>query len=85
MNEYISRGKAIQAILDLPDSENGYSGSYDKETIIGAIEDVAPIICCKDCKHSVPCEKNSEYRYYCKFTTLYNKASFFCANGDEKT
>ena len=82
--EPIYREDVVRAIMSLPNCENGFSDTYDKSTIISVVEDVPSVICCKDCKHSVPCEKNSEYRYYCKFTTLYNKASFFCANGKEK-
>jgi len=46
---------AIDAINDLPNCPNGYSGSYDKASIISALEEVPPaqteIIRCKDCKH----------------------------------
>ena len=34
----IDAGKLIQAILDFPDCENGYSDTYDKEYIIGEID-----------------------------------------------
>ena len=82
--EAIYREDVVRAIMSLPNCENGFSDTYDKSTIISVIEGIPSVICCKDCKHSIHCETNSEYRYYCKCTTLYNKASFFCANGDEK-
>lgn len=40
MSDYISRQKAIEAIMDLPNCPNGYSDTYDKECIIGMIEEV---------------------------------------------
>lgn len=40
MADYISRQKAIEAIMDLPDCPNGYSDTYDKECIIGTLEEV---------------------------------------------
>lgn len=40
MADYISRGKAIEAIMDLPNCPNGYSDTYDKECIIGTLEEV---------------------------------------------
>ena len=40
MNDLISRRAAIQAIDDLPNCYNGYSDTYDKAYIIGAIEEL---------------------------------------------
>ena len=40
MAEYISRQKAIEAIMDLPNCPNGYSDTYDKECIIGTLDEV---------------------------------------------
>ena len=40
MAEYISRQKAIEAIMDLPNCPNGYSDTYDKACIIGMLVDV---------------------------------------------
>lgn len=42
MSDLISRQKAIQKIKELPNSPNGYSATYDKASIIMAIEDVEP-------------------------------------------
>ena len=55
MADYISRQKAIEAIMDLPNCPNGYSDTYDKECIIGTLEevptaDVVEVVRCKDCK-----------------------------------
>lgn len=43
MSDLISRQKAIQRIKELPNSPNGYSATYDKASIIMAIEDVEPV------------------------------------------
>lgn len=40
MERYIDAEKAIEAIYDLPNCPNGYSDTYDKECIIGTIEEV---------------------------------------------
>lgn len=55
MADYISRQKAIEAIMDLPNCPNGYSDTYDKECIISTIEevptaDVVEVVRCKNCK-----------------------------------
>lgn len=56
MADYISRQKAIEAIMDLPNCPNGYSDTYDKACIIGMLEevptaDVVKVVRCKYCKH----------------------------------
>ena len=43
MSDLISRQKAIKRIKELPNSPNGFSGAYDKATIILALEDVEPV------------------------------------------
>lgn len=40
MGDLISRQEAIKTIEDLPNCYNGFSDSYDKAYIIGAIEEV---------------------------------------------
>lgn len=40
MSDVIYRQDAIDAVMDLPDCENGYSDTYDKSCIIGVIEDL---------------------------------------------
>lgn len=42
MSDLISRQKVIKRIEELPNSPNGYSATYDKASIIRAIEDVEP-------------------------------------------
>lgn len=37
----ISRQAAIQEIKELPDCQNGYSDTYDKEQIIGILEELS--------------------------------------------
>ena len=69
--EPIYREDVVRAIMSLPNCENGFSDTYDKSTIISVIEDVHSVICCKDCKHSVPCKKNSECRYSPSFSSRF--------------
>ena len=38
--EYIKREDVVRAIMSLPNRENGFSDTYDKETIIGVLEGV---------------------------------------------
>ena len=40
MDDLIRRQDMINAVMDLPDCENGYSDTYDKACIIGVIEDL---------------------------------------------
>lgn len=40
MSDLISRQAAIKAIEDLQDCYNGFSDTYDKACIIGALEEV---------------------------------------------
>ena len=63
MSDLIDRKAAIKAIDDLPNCYNGYSDTYDKAYIIGALEelpsvDAVEVVRCKDCRHWV-----GEYRY----------------------
>lgn len=39
----IDADAVIKAIDDLPDCDNGFSGTYDKARIIGVIEEVPPV------------------------------------------
>lgn len=43
MNDLISRQAAIKAIDDLPNCYNGYSDTYDKECIIGVLEELPTV------------------------------------------
>ena len=53
--DLIDRQAAIDAIEDLPNCDNGYSGTYDKAYIIATLEELPSaqpeIIHCRDCKH----------------------------------
>lgn len=42
MSDLISRQAAIDAIEGLPNCYNGYSDTYDKACIIGALEELPP-------------------------------------------
>lgn len=51
MSDLIKRSDAIRAIEDLQDCYNGFSDTYDKACIIGAMEEVPSInSICRDCK-----------------------------------
>ena len=56
MNDLIKRSDAIKEIMDLPNCENGYSGTYDKQTIIVAIEDVPTVNQWIKCSDRLPQE-----------------------------
>ena len=43
MREYITKQDAIKAITELPDTRNGFSGTYDKACIISTIEGVSSV------------------------------------------
>ena len=49
MNKYQRVNDVCRAILELPDAENGYSGSYDKAEILNALEDLPTIEVDEDC------------------------------------
>ena len=40
MSDLISRQAAIKVIMNLPDCPNGFSDTYDKDCIIGVLEEV---------------------------------------------
>ena len=67
MADYISRQKAIEAIMDLPNCPNGYSDTYDKECIIGTIEEVPTADVRENIKAHWVTQKigNGETRYTC--------------------
>ena len=84
MADYISRQEAIKAIMDLPNTPNGYSDTYDKACIIGMLAevptaDVVPVVRCKDCKHSV----KQHLGYGCEMNyRLATNGEWFCADGE---
>lgn len=90
MVDYISRQKAIEAIMDLPNCPNGYSDTYDKECIIGTIEevptaDVVEVVRCKDCKHSI--EDKLFGGLWCQHLTekhCERNADFYCGSGERR-
>ena len=40
MSDLISRQEAIEEVIALPNTENGYSETYDKECIIGLLKEI---------------------------------------------
>lgn len=96
MADYISRQKAIEAIMDLPNCPNGYSDTYDKECIIGTLEevptaDVVEVVRCKDCRYwktvtepiGIECEPG-ETAHYCAMDGMITRTFDFCSYGDRK-
>ena len=55
MQDLISRQAAIDAVMDLPNTENGYSDAYDKARIISLIEDIPPVIPKRQTGEWIPC------------------------------
>ena len=82
MADYISRQKAIEAIMDLPNCPNGYSDTYDKACIIGMLEEVqtanvVEVVRCKDCKYY---QRDLMWGHgYCYGQK--RKEDWFCADG----
>ena len=56
MDDLISKGDAIKAIEGLPNCPNGYSDTYDKAYIIGAIEEVPSANQWIPCSERLPSE-----------------------------
>ena len=68
MSNLISKQAAIKAVEDLPDCDNGFSDTYDKDCIIGVLEEViaidaVPVVRCKDCKHNYSKKYNKRYNH----------------------
>ena len=83
MADYISRQKAIEAIMDLPNCPNGYSDTYDKACIIGMLEevqtaDVVEVVRCKDCKYFV------DEGMYCENNIITQFDHFYCYYGERR-
>ncbi len=91
MAEYISREKAIEAIMDLPNCPNGYSDTYDKACIIGTLEevptaDVVEVVRCKDCIHYWKNWKDGEPDYGDEVAMCLcsPKDDAFCSEGERR-
>ena len=85
MNDTISRQDAIKAIEDLPNCYNGFSDTYDKACIIGALEELPSaepeIIRCKDCKHW---KHSTIIPNYCDVWDWCNRADDFCSFAERR-
>lgn len=90
MADYISRKKAIEAIMDLPNCPNGYSDTYDKECIIGTLEevqtaDVVEVVRCEKCKwYKEGYDIDGKWFTHCNNIRTYGPTApyWFCADGD---
>lgn len=83
MADYISRQKAIEAIIDLPNCPNGYSDTYDKDCIIGILAgistfDVVKVVRCRECKHK------AEGQGYCYKHGIWLHRMTFCSEGERR-
>ena len=71
MSDLINRQDAIDAVMDLPNCDNGYSDTYDKAQIVGVLEDVPSaepeqaIKDCRNCKHGAYNDHWDTYFCYC--------------------
>lgn len=64
MSDLISRREAIKAIDDLPNCYNGFSDTYDKACIIGALEELPSAEQWIPVKWREPTEEESKYYTY---------------------
>ncbi len=90
MSDLIDRQDAIKAIEDLQDCYNGFSDTYDKACIIGALEEVPSahpeIIRCRDCENWDKTWTNDwspEY-HYCPMIDGVRKGDFYCADAKRR-
>ena len=99
MADLIERKAAIKAIEDLQDCYNGFSDTYDKSCIIGALEEVPSaqpeIVRCGECKWWEK-QEDSPLGYcnavkHCHYSRhweiqIYRRyePDFFCADGERR-
>lgn len=85
MNDLISRQAAIDAFIDLPNCYNGFSDTYDKACIIGALEDVPSaqpeIIRCRDCRFYRPMEDQDDL---CEYRLMQVFDDDFCSRAERR-
>ena len=83
MNRYIDADALIQAVFDLPNTENGYSGVYDKACVLNVIEDAPTIeiIRCGECKYWL--DGSGLCKHWSKlYGSVLTKADDFCSYGE---
>ena len=86
---YIKLSDAIKQIESLQDCYNGFSDTYDKACIIGALEeiptvDAVPVVRCKNCnrKNVIPDMYGiGTEALYCRAIERYVEHDFFCKYG----
>lgn len=100
MADLIDRQAAIKAIEDLQSCYNGFSDTYDKACIIGALEEVPSaqpeIVRCRECKWWEK-QEDSTLGYcnaakHCYYSLNWevqiyrrHRADFFCADGERRS
>lgn len=100
MADLIDRQAAIKAIENLQDCYNGFSDTYDKACIIGALEEVPSaqpeIVRCRECKWWEK-QEDSTLGYcnaakHCYYSLNWevqiyrrHRADFFCADGERRS
>lgn len=86
-DDTIYRQAAIKAIENLQDCYNGFSDTYDKACIIGALEEVPSaqpeIVRCRECKHRT---QGVGGFYMCnRLWDQFIDDDFFCADGERRS
>ena len=83
MDDYISRQAAIKAVEGLQDCYNGFSDTYDKACIIGALEEVpsAPVREVKRGHLMISPSREGTAHYVCSECNFpIDAADLFCRN-----
>lgn len=75
MSRYIDADALKKEVDNFPNCYNGWSDTYDKAFIIGAIEEQPSIdiVRCRECKH--------REEYPCK---VYHDDDWYCADGERE-
>ena len=87
MNDLISRQATIKAFKDLPNTDNGFSGTYDKAQIIGVLEELPSaqpdIVHCRECQYNdePPADDKTVWCCYMDVTMMEND---FCSKGERR-
>ena len=88
MSDLIDRRSAIKAIEDMPNTYNGFSGTYDKAQIIGVLEDVPSvqpeIIRCKECDWGMTGAFSK--KFFCSLTgaLVWAEPDSFCSYAERR-
>ena len=87
MSRYIDADAFKKAVEDFPNCYNGWSDTYDKAFIIGAIEEQPSIdiICCAECKYEPICIHSVQHTTHEPTSvTIGYKSVEWCSYGERK-